>query len=132
VSSECKNQWLDRTLGNFAASAAFTSATVATSADFSSLREMGKPRKSVDLPVAVMVSELIARYCVERVGTISTNYLFMLIYSNPACLTKNREENVIETAYVFYRRTLSRLIKFAGLLILIFNFLTIGSGFLIL
>jgi hypothetical protein len=59
MSSECKGQ-LDRTWGNFAASATFTSATVATSAGFSSLRETGKPRKSVDLPVAVMDSELIA------------------------------------------------------------------------
>jgi hypothetical protein len=34
---------------------------VATSAGFSSLSETGKPRKSVDLPVAVTVSESIAR-----------------------------------------------------------------------
>ncbi len=60
MSSRCKVQ-LDRTWGNFATSAAFTSATVATSAGFSSLRETGKPHKSVDLPVAVTVSELIAQ-----------------------------------------------------------------------
>jgi hypothetical protein len=34
-------------------------------------------------------------------------------------------------AYAFHR-TLPRLIKFAGLLILIFNILALGSGFLIL
>jgi len=59
VPSESKAQ-LDRTWGNFAASAVFTSATVATSTGFSSLSETGKPRKRVDLPAAVMVSEFIA------------------------------------------------------------------------
>ena len=56
--SECKGR-RDHTRGNFAASAAFTSATVATSAGFSSLSETGKPRRSVDLPAAAMVSESI-------------------------------------------------------------------------
>ena len=60
VRSECKGG-LDHTRGNFAASAAFTSATVATSAGFSSLSETGKPRRSVDLPAAAMVSESIER-----------------------------------------------------------------------
>ena len=71
MSSECEGQGPDRTWGNFAASAAFTSAMVATSAGCSSLRETGRPRRSVDLPVAVMVSELIARNSarrLERVG----------------------------------------------------------------
>ena len=40
---------------------------------------------------------------------------------------RRREESIIE--YAFYHRTLPRLIKFAGL---IFNFLTVGSGFLVL
>lgn len=82
--SKCRGQWwLDRTWGNFAASAAFTSATVATSTGFSSLRETGKPRKSVDLPVTVMVSELIARS--TRLERVAGNFdrLFMLIYGNP-------------------------------------------------
>jgi len=58
VRSECNGR-RDHTRGNFAASAAFTSATVATSAGFSSLSETGKPRRSVDLPAAAMVSESI-------------------------------------------------------------------------
>jgi hypothetical protein len=66
---------VDRTWGSFAASAVFTSATVAASADFSSLRETGKPRKSVDLPVAVMVSELIVHNSTRTRRAISTNYL---------------------------------------------------------
>lgn len=79
MSSECKGQWLDRTWGNFAASAAFTSATVVTFTGFSSLRETGKPRKSVDLPVAVMVSELIARNSAQTRRAISTNYLCLFM-----------------------------------------------------
>ena len=55
---------------------------VAASAGFPSLRETGKPRKSVDLPVAVMVSELIARNLVQtRCG--SFDQLFIVIYGNP-------------------------------------------------
>jgi hypothetical protein len=49
----------DHTRGALAASVAFTSATVATSAGLSTLSVIGKPRKSVDLPVAEMVSEVI-------------------------------------------------------------------------
>jgi hypothetical protein len=49
----------DRTRGSLFASVALTSATVATSAGLSTLSLMGKPRKSVDLPVAEMVSVVI-------------------------------------------------------------------------
>jgi hypothetical protein len=58
---------------------------VATSAGFLSSRETGKPRKSVDLPDAVMVSEFIAR---AQLGSNAFgrdfDQLFMLIYRNLA------------------------------------------------
>jgi hypothetical protein len=50
---------LDRTRGSLAASAALTSATVATSTGLVMLSEMGKPFKRGDLPVAATVSETI-------------------------------------------------------------------------
>ena len=48
-----------RTLGNFAANAAFTSATFAMSTGLSMVIASGKPRKRVDLPVEVTVNEVI-------------------------------------------------------------------------
>jgi hypothetical protein len=71
-------EYKDHTWGNFAASAALTSATVAASAGFSSLSETGKPRKSVDLPVAAMFSELIVRNRLKRVG--GNPLIFLFIY----------------------------------------------------
>lgn len=56
----CKAQ-LDRTRGSFAARAALTSATVATSSDLLIVSEIGKSWKRGDLPVAAMVSEIIVR-----------------------------------------------------------------------
>lgn len=53
-----------------------TSATVATSADLLNLSEMGKSWKSVDLPFAAMVSEVIVWYSelTRRVGTDQRHY----------------------------------------------------------
>src|SRR5579863_7860975 len=59
---------LDRTRGSFAARAALTSATVATSADLAILSEIGRPFRSGDLPVAATVSETIERGKSKRVG----------------------------------------------------------------
>ena len=46
-------------MGNFAANAAFTSATFATSTGLSMVIAKGKPRKRVDLPVEETVKEVI-------------------------------------------------------------------------
>jgi hypothetical protein len=73
-------EYKDHTWGNFAASAALTSATVEASAGFLSLSETGKPRKSVDLPVAAMFSELIVRNSARmRWGQSTYSFIYLFI-----------------------------------------------------
>jgi type IV secretory pathway VirB2 component (pilin) len=70
----------DRTRGSFVASVAFTSATVATSAGLLILSMMGKPRKSVDLPVAEMVSVVIV-ICIRARNSLGpAKCCLLLIY----------------------------------------------------